>query len=733
MAQRRMQQKNSKASALAASDLARSGITAMQAEAAGIFSVDDASTLYPEFKSLPAIVIPYYDPRTGAIVTFGSDANPFCRVRYLPTTQTQIYKKPLRYMQPRKSGTFAYFPQVKDVIWKDILNNSAEPLVITEGEKKALSACLQCIPTVGLGGVYNFMRQDELLPELQAVAWSKRQVYICFDSDIETNPNIQAAEGKLAVELGAKRGAQVYRVRLPAGADGAKQGLDDVIVSDGRVELLKHFKAAHATSSLDKAVLSLNEHVAWIESEGAVYDIHSKELLRPSVFTKGSKYSAISHFVIERSAKNHGAPRAKKVSVADTWLTHPYARRYADLAFLPDEAKAVVPGYINGELALNMWTGWEPRNGDVSPWLRLMDHVFAQLPPHLADFPIKWAAHKVQNPAIKTPLALVLIGPQGGGKSLWAESLRLAFGQYGVKIPSSALLSPFNGWIERSLLAVIDEAEARHVACSSESGALRALISEKRAQLNEKFRPARQIDTYTQYILTSNQRKVGAFAADDRRMFVADCAEPSADDTLYHNVLRWNEEDGPAKLLGYLLAYDLKGWTPPSCAPMTAEKYMAYMESLTPLQRIAEEMQTAGKNIVQSWIEQALVWARQAEIGNNPAQAALAKEISDSMTRIQIRPWYTPEELVLMFPAISGQLHGVSQKGQLTPGELSRQLRETGIRYLMNSDDPRGFRWQGMLRQYLIVSDTDKWHGTNISQNEFERLMHNFPRWRDKP
>jgi hypothetical protein len=130
------------------------------------------------------------------------------------------------------------------------------------------------------------------------------------------------------------------------------------------------------------------------------------------------------------------------------------------------------------------------------------------------------------------------------------------------------------------------------------------------------------------------------------------------------------------------------------------------------------------------WIKQALSWAQQAEVTNNPVNYRYAQEIKDSLGSVQIRPWYTPEELALMFPAIVGQLHGQRKVKSSAAGQISKELRTAGIGYLRNSDDPRGFRWQGSIRQFLIVSDAEEWTHA-ISQQEFERLMGQFPKYGD--
>lgn len=700
--------------ALALQDLARSGLSADDARRAGIGVMADARALCAEYASAPALIIPYLDVN-------GEHLHPpFARIRYLadpPSRNGNPFKapKPQRYAQPSNSGVHAYFPHGTHVDWRAVAEASDYPLLVVEGEKKALAASIAGFATIGLGGVYNFLAAGELLPELDAFIWRGRHVYICFDSDAAHNPQIQAAEARLATELSLRRSAVLHLVRLPDLPDGDKQGVDDYLLHNGPDQLEQVLRAAPRMRKIDAEVVALNEHVAWIEKEGCVYDLRSKEFIQKSNFTNGSRYSTL-----ETTAPTLKGTGIKRISISEAWLKHPHAQRYDYVEFRPEDTSSVLTTGAGG-LALNMWTGWRPEAGDVTPFLELSEFLFSDMREHAA-LPLKLLAYKAQHPGEKIPLAIVAVGPQGCGKSLWAECVRDAFNPYTAEIPTSALASQFNGWTERTLIAVINEASGETLHRYAPS--LRALISDKRVMLNDKFRLARQIDSYTMYIITSNDRGAGAYSADDRRMIVVNCPG-KREEVFYRRVASWKHNGGGRYLLHYLLHYDLRGWQPPVHAPLTAEKYMAYMESLTPIQRLAEEMKTANQHVIVLWIQQALGWAAQAELSNNPMQMRYAREIIDSLTTIQIRPWYTPEELALMFPAISAQLHGSQKQTAHAAGVISKELRTAGIGYLRCKDDPRGFRWRGMLRQYLIVAEPDEWSG-ELSQAEFERLMGQF-------
>ena len=691
------------------------GLTVADAESAQIFDVADASTIYAEFRKEPALIIPYFTD-DARVMRF--DRGPFCRVRYLESvapTSSFIAKKMLRYTQPKASGTHAYLAPLID--WRSILRDAKEPVIVTEGEAKALAGIIVAgFPVIGLGGVYNFMSGASLLPELESAVWKGRDVYIIFDSDAALNPNILAAEARLVDELQSKRGARCFLVRLPQDGD-KKVGLDDFLIAHGSQGLIALLQAAPSLGALDSKIVALNKSVAWIERENMIYDIEAKMFIPKDAFITGSRFSSIKHITI--GATQRSGP--KEISVAQKWLTHPHAQRFSEILFRPSEGPTVTGD--NGRPALNMWTGWEPGDGDVKPFLDLSEFLFQNMRAEDRDLPLKLLAYKAQHPEEKVPLALVLIGPQGCGKTLWGECVRDAFAPYGVDATPSSLGGEFQGWLEKSIVALINEAKGEDIESASEQ--LKALISDLKRPMNEKFRPVRQINTYTMYIITSNKRAVGAFSADDRRMIVVDCPKPREPAFYYDYVKPWKEFGGCKALLGWLLRYDLQGWRPPAKAPASAEKYMAYIESLTPVQRLAEDMRTAGKNTIMLWLDSAMSWARQMELSNNPSLSAAARATSDNVQRYQVRPWYTPEELALMFPAVVQNLMG-SKFAKSTPaGAISRELRDAGVPYLVSSDDPRGFKYQGAIRQFLVVSEFDDWREP-LKQIEFERLMASF-------
>jgi len=106
-----------------------------------------------------------------------------------------------------------------------------QPLLIAEGEKKALAGYQLGHRAVGVPGVYGWRSADTgVIEAFDHFKWRCRPVTIAYDNDVWSNPDVREALRRLAAELG-RRGAHVLIALLPE-ADH-KLGLDDLLVEQG--------------------------------------------------------------------------------------------------------------------------------------------------------------------------------------------------------------------------------------------------------------------------------------------------------------------------------------------------------------------------------------------------------------------------------------------------------------------------------------------------------------------
>ena len=174
----------------------------------------------------PALVVPMYSP-AGELATY--------QIR--PDTPRKNDKgKSIKYETP--SGS----PIRLDVHPNQIerVKDTSVPLWITEGVKKADSLVSRGQCVVALQGVWCWQKEGVPLKDWEDVRLWGRSVCVIFDSDVTTNPKVQAALEGLVGFL-RDRGARVGVAYLPDATDGGKQGVDDFLASGKQVRDLEPF------------------------------------------------------------------------------------------------------------------------------------------------------------------------------------------------------------------------------------------------------------------------------------------------------------------------------------------------------------------------------------------------------------------------------------------------------------------------------------------------------------
>jgi hypothetical protein len=294
--------------------LLSSGISAKDGAAmkCDVRSADNAPSDIPIKEA--GFIIPYFDIHGKPLK--------FWRYRYLIEPKPKGFaaltkRKPLKYVQPPKSEVRMYLPPILD--WAALAKDSSETIIITEGELKAFSACANTpYACIGLGGVWSFKsnsRHEPVIPDFDAFKWEGRPVYIVYDSDAVTNPNVMMAENALARVL-LSRGAEPHIVRLPALADGAKCGLDDYLVAHG-AERLEDLLEKCETWRSAKELHKLNEEVVYVttcRSSARARSLTTRS--RPASTTKRSwSRRTSSSFPRARprsGSRGHRAPKCRR-------------------------------------------------------------------------------------------------------------------------------------------------------------------------------------------------------------------------------------------------------------------------------------------------------------------------------------------------------------------------------------------------------------------------------------
>jgi hypothetical protein len=121
----------------------------------------------------------------------------------------------IRYWQEPGTSPHIYFPP--QVHWHDVFPDPKRPVVVTEGEKKALALAQIGLAALGIGGLWNWMVKHEhrrfVSPELELLVWQGRSVELCPDNDVWDREELLRAVFALGMQL-TRRGANVQVVRI---------------------------------------------------------------------------------------------------------------------------------------------------------------------------------------------------------------------------------------------------------------------------------------------------------------------------------------------------------------------------------------------------------------------------------------------------------------------------------------------------------------------------------------
>jgi len=115
------------------------------------------------------------------------------------------------------------------------LGDPKAPLAFTEGARKVDALLAAEIAAIGVTGVYGWRGLNDLggktaLADFESIAFNGRQIYLVFDSDSFSKPEVHTALARFGEYL-KHRGAHVSYLLLPHGPDGEKWGADDYLAA----------------------------------------------------------------------------------------------------------------------------------------------------------------------------------------------------------------------------------------------------------------------------------------------------------------------------------------------------------------------------------------------------------------------------------------------------------------------------------------------------------------------
>lgn len=553
-------------------DLARSGIPIklikqlnfrpLLPEETSIFMKDDFE--------VPTYEIPYYDAH-GRLINYSRLKNLEEGTSFGKAKKKQRFK----YLQKPNTAPHLYIPQC--VKWPRGQDKRIKVprLVVTEGEKKAIKACLDGIFCVALGGVDSFKSSKRgilLLDEFKDFDFEDCDVEICFDSDYNMNENVRRAMNQFAAAITPYSPKSISFVMIDAeSTDDGKLGLDDFLVKFEKPgESLEAFDELPRNADARQDVMAkFNAELCFVMNVGKLYNIvHDRYI--------DSRAAAIMEYGPLQKVPHPDDPR-RMIPAIEFWMdVRTPETNVEKTVYMPGEPRRFRPTGAKLDV-VNLWrpSKVKPVSGNPSLWLELTRYVMRT--PENFDWFLKWLAYPLQHPGTKLLQAVFVWSRMHGvGKNFVIEPfIKNIYGDNYATINAIDLESGFNAWarckqfIFGEEVYVSDKRERENTM-----GRIKQFITSPDVVINAKYRPVETLTNYAQMYMTANQPNALSLDRGDRRFMVVHAPEKKLADSFYTELDKVGKaDDGPSIVYHYLLnKVDVRSFNPRMAAPASEDK-----------------------------------------------------------------------------------------------------------------------------------------------------------------
>ncbi len=244
-------------------------------------------------------------------------------------------------------------------------------------------------------------------------------------------------------------------------------------------------------------------------------------------------------------------------TLADQWLESPSIRAYEGIGFYPG-----INGPKDGNL--NLWRGYNAvrvevvNDRAVFPPLarRWLEHVRKYIcgdDDLVFEYVLGWIAEALNHPMRKAETAIVMTGPQGSGKGVFAETVLRFFKPHSQLLgKSSGLTSNFNAHLEDCQMVYADE--AFFVGNRADGDYLKHLVTTPELRIERKNFDSYMARKWFRVIMATNHDHAVNAEFDDRRYLVlrADAGKLNKDLVYFGAILDDLKAGGYDELFSWL-------------------------------------------------------------------------------------------------------------------------------------------------------------------------------------
>ena len=251
----------------------------------------------------------------------------------------------------------------------------------------------------------------------------------------------------------------------------------------------------------------------------------------------------------------------------DVWLSDPAQKTFNKIVF--DPALVSKNNY-------NYFTGFEYNEGEVeqlnNPFLNLLSRVCQDK--NTYNYMVDWIAHIIQTPYKKTNTAIILYSnTKGIGKNCIVDGICKLLKGYSAHVETiEDITKNFNSHLVNKLFIYGDEIKASSKCISDK---LKQVITRPTQNMEKKGKDAFEIEDYTNWLFTTNNRDAFKVEQGDRRLFFVECINEKLSreqSTEYYSYIEDNENIN--KLFNFFKNHKMKhniGIEPPPSNKMKNE------------------------------------------------------------------------------------------------------------------------------------------------------------------
>lgn len=310
-------------------------------------------------------------------------------------------------------------------------------------------------------------------------------------------------------------------------------------------------------------------------------DVRAGKRIEVEFFKKQS-----AEVLLKRFLENQAIACELKLTISQFW-TNPNTLVFDAIAFSPLSLPPTTINYWVGPTAT-------PLSGNCEILKTFLLNIICSGSQATYSYLLGYLAHMLQRPEEKPGIIIVLLGGQGTGKGTFFRLLRGIWGRTTIQVSDiQEVIGHFNAALERHFVVCMDEA-----LFSGDKKALdrlKSLVTEPTCRVEQKYQPARTIDSYHRFFAASNHDHFAHVEQDDRRFVFLRVSDDAKGDHQFFNQLATAIDDPSiVDALAYeLMNLDISHFNVRQ-KPQSSEQVLQKLRSLEGFSRYWFEVLTSG-------------------------------------------------------------------------------------------------------------------------------------------